>query len=1729
MRKYTAVSNFRQDHRQNSVVELRSRHRNFSKSEVERSIFVVELQSRHRSISKSEVTDLIATCPSTVHGFCAFGPGFVAGRLFFRQWLEALEAIVHFWEQRLRGIHHLTPYFRSKLCLPLHLCELSERLRPLFVAHARGLLDGEAVVRCKKKIDSLQDEIEEVSKFLGKARKLMKSFVEQDRKQALVAEQKLLKRRLEEFRSAMGCILCHLQEPKHDNSEEGLELLRFEGGELDWDRLHNLMARERRRLEEGLPIYAHRKEILHHIHGQQVLVLIGETGSGKSTQLVQYLVDSGIAADGSIICTQPRKIAALSLAKRVREESDGCYADDSVICYPSYSSLQRLTQKVIFMTDHCLLQHFMYDLSLSSISCIVVDEAHERSLNTDLLLALTKKLLLQRIDLRLIIMSATADASKLSNYFFGCNTYHVMGRNFPVDIVYVTNTSEESSQAVVSKQYTGTCASYVSDAVRMATEILRTEEDGAILVFLTSQVEVEWACENFQDLAAVALAFHGKLSGDEQNRVFQNYPGKRKVIFATNVAETSLTIPGVRYVVDSGMVKECRFEPGNGMNVLRVCSISQSSANQRAGRAGRTAAGKCYRLYSEEDFRSMPCHLEPEIHKVHLGVAVLRILAVGIKDVQDFDFVDAPSPDAINMAIRNLIQLGAVVCKGDVLELTDTGNYLVKLGIEPRLGKLILDSFHYGLCKEGVVLAAVMANASSIFCRVGTDEEKYKSDCLKVQFCHHAGDLFTLLSVYREWEKCQDGRNTWCWENSINAKSMRRCRDTVSELEHCLRHELSMIVPSYWKWEPNVPTVHDVVLKKVILSSLSENVAMYSGYDKLGYQVASTGQYVQLHPSCSLLVYGQKPNWVVFGELLSISNQYLVCVTAFDYEYLLSLKPAPPFDVSELEDQKMQRNVITGVGNHVLRRLCGKMNYNLQCLVSRLQKYCNDNRAGIDVDFEKQEINIFASSRCMEKARLTVNDAVEYEKKWLRDECTEKCLFRGGPGFSPSVALFGAGAEIKHLELDKRHLSVDVFHPNAHNLEDKELLIMFDKCTSGIANFHKYAVIGQEGEDSEKWGKITFLTPEAAAKAVAELNAVGLQGALLKVLPSRPSFAGDSRTLPFPAVRAKVSWPRRPSRGLAIIRCAMEDLDGIVEDCSNLMIGGKFVHCEIGRKYMDCAIISGLDKDVSEPEIVCALRNATKRRIMDVHLLRGEPVNQPSGGVQADALLRLIAPFMPNKNLAGSRCRVQMLPPDSKDYWVKALIMFDGSLHLEAAKALQHIEGEVLPGCLSWQKIRCQQLFHSSVSCPMPVYLVIKKELDALLESFNRQKGVSYSLDQNENGTYLVKISSNATKTVAELRKPLEQLMKGRNLSHPRLTVNVIQLLFSRDGVALMKSLQRETKTYILHDKQNQCVKIFGALRDIAVAEQKLVQSLLILHEKKQLEIHLRGENLPNGLLKEVVLKFGPDLHGLKEKVPGVEFILNTRRHKLIVRGNKELKEKVEEIILETAASLSGRPAEPSIGAVTCAICLCEVEDCYQLEACRHGFCRVCLLDQLDSAIKSHDGFPVCCAQEGCRKPMLLVDLRNLLPADKLEDLFRASLGAFVAASGGAYRFCPSPDCPAVYQVVDPEVAAEQPPFACGACFVETCRRCHLEYHPSITCERYKEFKDDPDSSLLEWRRGKDHVKNCPMCGYTIEKGDGCNHIECRCGRHVCWVCLEYFSTSDECYGHLRNIHLAII
>ncbi|KAH9292074.1 hypothetical protein KI387_042739, partial [Taxus chinensis] len=1269
-----------------------------------------------------ELISFIEACPGSKQWQICTASGPLAARLFFHSLEDAVEGFVFVWEQRLLGFHSWAPEICSEPGEENINEEADKRTRPIFLNYVKKLRHGEAASKCRTEIEVAEREIKRCGNYLKARNRLMEWHRLEGLKQGLLVQIKILRKKLGEFERALQCIEFYLENPVEDydffDPSADVRPVFVLGNGWTWEQLYSIIVRECSRLESSLPMYSSRREILQLVHFHQVMVLIGETGSGKSTQLVQFLADSGFALKGSLVCTQPRKVAAMSLAQRVAGECRGCYKGTcSVSCCTTYIVQQGSLAKITYMTDHRLLQLCMSDSELAHISCIIVDEAHERSLSTDLLLALLKKCLLKRPELRLIIMSATADAKTLSDFFCGCMIFHVPGRNFPVDIIYVPNEDAEVSESSNMKYGRLSVPSYVTQVIRIVADIHAKEEEGAILTFLTSQIEVEWARDQFQEPSVMVLALHGKLSIEEQNSVFENAPlGKRKVIFATNIAETSLTIPGVKFVVDSGMVKESRFDPKTGINVLRVCRISQSAAAQRSGRAGRTRPGVCYRLYTEEEFNVMAPYRDPEILRVHVGIAILKLLALGIQDLKSFDFVQAPSQDAIDIAVKNLFHLGAVVSSQGHLKLTESGLNIVKLGVEPRLGKIILESISQGLGREGLVLAAVMANAGSIFCRVGTEGEKSKSDRLKLRFCHPDGDLFTCLAVYKAWENEPPGRrNRWCWENSINAKSMVRCKDAITEMELCLKYEMNVIVPRNWSWSPLVPKEHDLVLRRIILSAMVENVAMFSGYDRLGYDIAATGQQAYLHPSCSLLVFGSKPTWVVFGELLCTTRQFLVCVTVIEQDWVSAIQPLPPYDILLLKKLAMEKKIVTGLGKCLLKRFSGKANYNLHSLVDHIQQRCNSHRFGIEIDHDKQEIQLFGVMEKMGQAYGLLEDVLKCERRWMYNDCMEKSLFYATRGKHSPVALFGAGAEIKHLELEDKYLSVEVCHPNAQILDDREVLLLFENCAGGIAGFQKHPGAGKEGIGTGKWGILTFFSPEAAQTAVCHANNLRVGGSCLTVCPFNASPVMDHKRPGFPAVKAMVTWPRRQSKGMAVIRCEHVDVDRIALSCSGIVIGRSFVRCRRG-KTDGSVFMTGLDTDVTESQILQTLRYVTDRQILEVFLIRQAAGLQPSSADCETALSHELAKFVPQ-----DKCQVIVYNSDPKDFNTRALVTFDGSIHLRAAMALSHLQGKVLSVCMTWQKINCEQTFYSTILCSAPIYSVLKMELQSLIESFQKQ------------------------------------------------------------------------------------------------------------------------------------------------------------------------------------------------------------------------------------------------------------------------------------------------------------------------------------------------------------------------------------------------------------------------
>ena len=626
---------------------------------------------------------------------------------------------------------------------------------------------------------------------------------------------------------------------------------------------------------KDLPIYQLRPQLMNAVQEHQVLVIIGETGSGKTTQITQYLMEEGYVPPGKkIACTQPRRVAAVSVAKRVAQEI-GCRVGSTVGYAIRFDECTSSQTRIKYMTDGLLLREALIDKELSAYSVIILDEAHERVINTDVLFGLLKQLVAVRRDLKLIVTSATLDAEKFSAYFYRCPIFTIPGRTYPVEMLYVKEPE----------------ADFVESAVLTALQIHANEAaDGDILVFLTGQDEIETVCQRLKaqwrlheqrgetsglkDI--LVLPIYSSLPPELQGRIFEPAPiNARKIIVATNIAETSVTIDGVRYVVDSGFVKQKVYDPKMAMDSLAVTPISKAAAKQRAGRAGRTGPGKCYRLYTEAAWAAeMLQDSVPELCRANMGHVVLTLKAMGIDDILGFDFLDAPPPQAFVEAMASLHGLGALDDNG---HMTQTGRRMAELPLPPMLSKMLLASCDLECSAEMLIVTAVLA-AGNVFYR--PKDKQQQADARKAAFMHPDGDHLTYLTLYRSWEQARFAPS-WCYTNYVNLRTMRQAKDICGQLAEFMRRFKLPLVSS--------PKQLSLVRKAVCMGYFS-HVAKKA---RDGYVTLSANRtVVYVHPSSGFFNDPSAPNWVVYHELVLTSKEYMRDVLAVSPHWLPEVAPS---------------------------------------------------------------------------------------------------------------------------------------------------------------------------------------------------------------------------------------------------------------------------------------------------------------------------------------------------------------------------------------------------------------------------------------------------------------------------------------------------------------------------------------------------------------------------------------------------------------------------------------------------------------------------------------------------------------------------------------------------------------------------------------------------------------------------------------------------------------------
>lgn len=629
----------------------------------------------------------------------------------------------------------------------------------------------------------------------------------------------------------------------------------------------DMLKRELQDERKTLPIYKFRDELLKAVDEYQVIVIVGETGSGKTTQIPQYLHEAGYTAKGKVACTQPRRVAAMSVAARVSQEM-GVKLGHEVGYSIRFEDCTSEKTLIKYMTDGMLLREFLGEPDLASYSVVMVDEAHERTLSTDILFGLVKDITRFRPDLKLLISSATLDAEKFSDYFDSAPIFKIPGRRFPVEVHY-TKAPE---------------ADYIDAAIVTVFQIHVTQPPGDILVFLTGQEEIETVDEILKHrtrglgtkIAELNICpIYANLPTELQAKIFEPTPeGSRKVVLATNIAETSLTIDGINYVVDPGFCKIKSYNPRTGMESLLINPISKASANQRAGRSGRTGPGKCFRLYTSYNYmHDLEDNTVPEIQRTNLANVVLTLKSLGIHDLVNFDFMDPPPSEALLKALEQLFALSALNSRG---ELTKTGRRMAEFPLDPMQSKMIVASEKYKCSDEVISIASMLSVGNSIFYR--PKDKQVHADNARLNFhTGNVGDHIALLNVYNSWKET-DYSTQWCYENYIQVRSMKRARDIRDQLEGLLeRVEIELC--------SNASDLD--AIKKAITSGFFHHSARLQKNGS--YRTVKNPQTVFIHPSSGLAQV--LPRAVIYHELVLTTKEYMRQVTELKTEWLVEIAP----------------------------------------------------------------------------------------------------------------------------------------------------------------------------------------------------------------------------------------------------------------------------------------------------------------------------------------------------------------------------------------------------------------------------------------------------------------------------------------------------------------------------------------------------------------------------------------------------------------------------------------------------------------------------------------------------------------------------------------------------------------------------------------------------------------------------------------------------------------------
>ena len=998
---------------------------------------------------------------------------------------------------------------------------------------------------------------------------------------------------------------------------------------------------------------------------------------------------------------------------------------------------------------------------------------------------------------------------------------------------------------------------YVRDAVEQACKLHDSEPYGDFVVFLTSANEIERACQLTSSKlgdSAVVLPLHGKLQPEDQQKVFMEYKS-RKIVFSTNVAETSITIPGVKCIIDTGLAKEFYFDPKKNMNSLEVRLISKSSAEQRRGRAGRTSPGKCYRLYSKCVYGQMPSKSLPEILRVTLASTVLKLYEFGVTDIVGFNFVEEPDRATLKAAVESLEFQGAI--KDGYL--TEVGKKMAAMPIDPHHSKILLDGMEMGIGLEAATAVTISTLAGGVFFRAGSDEMKSESDMKTIEFCHPAGDQITYLHTYYQWAiQKPNEQSKWCVTHFINAKSMRMVKETLNELKDILKQQFRIILPSSY----NLKKAEEI-LPKLYFDAFIWHLSVYLGHERIGYlnERHPTHRFV-VFPGCPLKQLNEVPKLLVYEKTLVTTQHFLLQVLPVKEEWIQeSIQCGKlqhhPLNSPTFHHLKVFPLTIYNIGSHIL--------YTLR---RRIQDLKLDEEMEVKPAFEylqdRGEIKIFLQKCYHASVHKLLLEQVENLKNDLLLQVHE-C---GVSDDSDNVrVVVGNGGSVKHVLMPDEYRTVVVkARKNDSSLEwPKELL--YKLSAYGQIEKHDHKIFEREQKLF-----VTFYKPEDAQRSIQ----VKLpENVTIEPRVYRPQ-GGQEFSL-------QLEWNRRKRERFAFIEFNNEENLTIAEQhfcfkvCPRRFHGGVHaIRYQNSRTDERQLYATNVDTSLTDQQIKEHILNelpSLDEGDFEVKLGYQKSFETPKHKV--DMLKQELHDVIMNY-VKRDQYSLSMSHPQNQHRTFRAHVQF--STPTDGQKVFNGLHDVYIDG----QMLNVKPLISSVVSYSNQQYTVISQPLNKAINNIEEiHPSVKFSLEKGRvQGGVRLRILSDDVNTSMAAKRLLEENVGPLSVDCSHTPI-VREFVRSRSCRQMLERVKSKNHSYIFADFQNSRIKIYGAKSDMQRSYEQVLQSLSVFEDGIQCyEIPLKSGQ-PPGLMKYLISQFGCGLKKLEEKNGVTSVHLNPSRQVL--------------------------------------------------------------------------------------------------------------------------------------------------------------------------------------------------------------------------------------------------------